>query len=56
MVDPKPISLSTVSEGDYDGAEPPQPFVAVGLDIATGADLASLAGRVLALEQAASEA
>lgn len=52
MANPKPITLSTVSEEGYAGPAP-QPFVAVGLDIATGADLASLEARVLALEEAA---
>lgn len=30
MTDPKPISLTQVSEAAYRGTEPPQPFVVVG--------------------------
>lgn len=30
MADPKPIALTQVAEGDYDGAGDPQPFVVVG--------------------------
>lgn len=47
-LDPKPITLDQIDEGDYEGAYEPQPFIVVGdvpvptYDLAAG--LAAIAG------------